>query len=147
VIVAVVIVMGVSIRHFFNSQHAGKGTPWWTWGVAAAGGLMILWLNSFPVSAPAMGQSSGLEGDEVFVAVEEIVLSRCSMCHAEEPVWEGVAIPPLNVRLEAQKDILREISRIEAQAVLSRAMPPGNVTEMTEQERHLIAAWLAAREG
>ncbi len=147
VIVAVVIVMGVSIRHFFNSQHAGKGTPWWTWGVAAVGGLMILWLNSFPVGAPAAMQTSGLENDEVFVAVEDIVLSRCSMCHAEEPVWEGVPVPPLNVRLETPADILREASRIEAQSVLSRAMPPGNVTEMTEDERHLIAAWLAAREG
>ncbi|MBE9553613.1 MAG: cysteine desulfurase, partial [Proteobacteria bacterium] len=70
-----------------------------------------------------------------------------SMCHAEEPVWEGVATPPLNVRLETPEDILREVSRIETQAVMSRAMPPGNVTEMTEEERHLIAAWLAAREG
>ncbi len=143
VIVAVVIVMGVSIRHFFNSRHAGKGTPWWTWVVTAAGGLVILWLNSFPVGAPAAMQTSGLEGDDVFVAVEEIVLSRCSMCHAEEPVWQGVAIPPLNVRLETPADILREAPRIETQAVLSRAMPPGNVTEMTDEERHLIAAWLA----
>ncbi len=147
VIVAVVIVMGVSIRHFFNSRHAGKATPWWTWGITAAGGLMILWLNSFPVAAPAAGQASALERDAVFVAVEEIVLSRCSMCHSEEPVWEGVAIPPLNVRLETPADILREASRIETQAVLSRAMPPGNVTEMTEEERHLIAAWLARGEG
>ena len=147
VIVAMVIVIGVAIRHFFNSRHAGKGTPWWTWGVAAAAGLMILWLNSFPVGAPAAGPAAGLENDEVFVAIEDIVLSRCSMCHAEEPFWEGVAAPPLNVRLETPEDILRELSRIETQAVLSRAMPPGNVTEMTEEERHLIAGWLAKRRG
>ncbi len=147
VIVAMVIVIGVAIRHFFNSRHAGKGTPWWTWGVAAAAGLMILWLNSFPLGAPAAGQAAGLENDEVFVAIEDIVLSRCSMCHAEEPFWEGVTAPPLNVRLETPEDIMREISRIETQAVLSRAMPPGNVTEMTEEERHLIAGWLAKRRG
>ena len=146
-IVAVVIVMGVSIRHFFNSRHAGKTTPWWTWGITAAGGLLILWLNSFPLAAPAAMPPAALENDAAFAAVEEIVLSRCSMCHAEEPVWEGVVVPPLNVRLETPADILREVARIETQAVLSRAMPPGNVTGMTEEERHLIAAWLAAREG
>jgi uncharacterized membrane protein len=108
---------------------------------------MILWLNSFPVGAPAAGPAAGLENDEIFVAVEDIVLSRCSMCHAEEPVWEGVTAAPLNVRLETPEDILRELSRIETQAVLSRAMPPGNITEMTEEERHLIAGWLAKRRG
>jgi uncharacterized membrane protein len=137
-IAGVVIVMGVSIRHFFNSQHAHKGSPWWTWGVTAAGGLLILWLNSFPVGAPAAMDAAGLENDETFVAVEDVVLSRCSMCHAEEPVWEGVPVAPLNVRLETPADILREASRIESQSVLSRAMPPGNITEMTEEERHLI---------
>jgi uncharacterized membrane protein len=147
VIVGVVIVMGVSIRHFFNSQHAHKGSPWWTWGVTAAGGLLILWLNSFPVGAPATMDAAGLENDETFVAVEDVVLSRCSMCHAEEPVWEGIPVAPLNVRLETPADILREASRIESQSVLSRAMPPGNITEMTEEERHLIAAWLAKRKG
>ena len=110
VIVAVVIVMGVAIRHFFNSQHAHKGNPWWTWGVAAAGGLIIQWLNSFPVGAPAPMDAAGLENDETFTAVEDVVLSRCSMCHAEEPVWEGVPVAPLNVRLETPADILREAS-------------------------------------
>ena len=145
VIVAIVIVIGVSIRHFFNSRHAGHGTPWWTWAVAAAGGLAILWLNSFPAAAPA--ESGTADTGPGFDAVEEVVLSRCSMCHTEEPFWEGIVRPPLNVRLDTPGAILREAGRIETQAVLSRAMPPGNITEMTEEERLLIAAWLAARKG
>ena len=32
--------------------------------------------------------------------------------------------------------------RIKAQAVVSRIMPPGNVTEMTDAERDLIARWV-----
>ena len=36
-IVAIVLAIGPVIRHFYNSRHEGKGNPWWTWGVAAAG--------------------------------------------------------------------------------------------------------------
>ncbi len=44
-IVAIVLAIGPVIRHFFNSRHEGKGSPWWTWGVAAAGMLAVAWLS------------------------------------------------------------------------------------------------------
>ncbi len=45
-IVAVVLLTGPVIRHFFNSRHAGLGTPWWTWIAAAAGMGAIAWLSA-----------------------------------------------------------------------------------------------------
>ena len=45
-IVAVVLAIGPVIRHFYNSRHEGKGDPWWTWGVAAAGMAAIAWLSA-----------------------------------------------------------------------------------------------------
>ena len=45
-IVAIVLALGPIIRHFFNSRHAGLGSPWWTWGVAALGMIAIAWLSS-----------------------------------------------------------------------------------------------------
>ena len=44
-IVAIVLLIGPVIRHFFNSRHKGKGSPWWTWAVATAGMLAIAWLS------------------------------------------------------------------------------------------------------
>ena len=44
-IVAIVLVIGPVIRHFFNSRHEGKGSPWWTWAVAAAGMVAVAWLS------------------------------------------------------------------------------------------------------
>lgn len=145
VIVAVVIIIGVAIRHFFNERHAGRSTPWWTWAVAAAGGLVIIWLSMFP--ATGTDQTAAVQGRVEFAAVEEVVLSRCSMCHTQEPFWEGIARPPLNLRLDTPEAIRRHAGQIETHAVLSRAMPPGNITEMTEQERALLAGWLANRRG
>ncbi len=64
------------------------------------------------------------------------------MCHAREPLWPGLAAPPKGILLEDDADIVRQARAIELQAVRSRAMPPGNVTEMAPAERRVLAAWL-----
>ncbi|MFX9097153.1 urate hydroxylase PuuD, partial [Acinetobacter baumannii] len=46
-ILALLLVMGVSIRHFFNTQHKGLPSPWWTWGITVACGVLMAWLSSF----------------------------------------------------------------------------------------------------
>ena len=47
-IVAVVIVVGAVIRHFYNMRHAGRPSPWWTWGVATVGMALVVWLSAAP---------------------------------------------------------------------------------------------------
>ena len=142
VIVAVLLALGPVIRHFFNSRHAGKGSPWWTWGVAAAGLVAIAWLSA----AGPRDVVAGAAGDSApsFAAVEEIVVSRCSMCHGDYAAWAGVASAPKGVKLDTPERIQRHARQIELQSVRSAAMPPGNVTEMPAEERAVLAAWLAA---
>ena len=138
-IVAIVLAIGPVIRHFFNSRHEGKGSPWWTWGVAAAGMIAVAWLSG---AGPGAG---GARADNVDVqAAENIVLSRCSMCHRDEPLWPGVLAPPKGVVLDNPESMRRHARLIEINAVRSRAMPPGNITEITPQERQILAVWLAA---
>jgi uncharacterized membrane protein len=140
VIVAIVLALGPIIRHFFNSRHAGRGSPWWTWVVAAAGMAAIAWL-----SAAGPRQTMGaLPPAPAFAAVEEIVTSRCAMCHAREAVWATIATAPKGVLLDSPEAIHRNAPLIARFAVHSDAMPPGNVSEMTGDERRLLAAWLAA---
>ena len=138
VIVAVVLVVGAVIRHFFNSRHAGKPTPWWTWAVAAAGVAIIVGLSA----AGTRTESAAAAPARVeFAQVEEVVLSRCSMCHAAQPVWEGIGAPPRGVTLDSAEAISRHAPQIRTWAALSDAMPPGNVTGITPEERRLLAAW------
>jgi uncharacterized membrane protein len=66
------------------------------------------------------------------------------MCHVEGPVWPGVHAPPNGVVLDSAGSIRRHARLIEINSVRSNAMPPGNITEMTPQERGILAAWLAA---
>ncbi|HEY7242781.1 MAG TPA: urate hydroxylase PuuD [Xanthobacteraceae bacterium] len=143
-IVAIVLAIGPVIRHFFNSRHEGRGSPWWTWGVAAAGMIAVAWLSG--AGPRQSGQSATAEQPpRVNVAkVHDIILSRCSMCHTGAPVWPGIYAPPKDVLLDSPENIQLRARRIEINAVRSSAMPPGNVTEITDQERRTIAAWIAA---
>jgi uncharacterized membrane protein len=71
-------------------------------------------------------------------------VSRCSMCHAGEPAWDGVVAPPKGVMLDTPERIRAHAEEIARQAVLTHAMPPGNVTGMTPEERAVLAAWVGA---
>ena len=140
-IVAIVLALGPVIRHFFNERHAGKKSPWWVWGVAALGMIGILLLSA---AGPRDVHRGALPAKVDFAAVEEIVTSRCSMCHAAEPVWSGIVTAPKAILLDDASHIRRYAALIGRNAVWSSAMPPGNITEMTTEERATIATWLAA---
>jgi len=138
-ILAVVLVIGAVIRHFFNVKHkTGKG-PLWTWGAAALGLAAIVWLSAQPAT-----EVDAAAGEVDFAEVENVVLSRCSMCHAAEPLWEGITVPPKGVVLETPAQIRAHARAIRMQAVATHAMPPGNITFIEEEERRVLAAWLAA---
>ena len=142
-IVAIVLAIGPVIRHFFNSRHEGKGSPWWTWGVAAAGMVAVAWLSA---AGPTSVTTAALPAAPKFTQVQNIILGRCSMCHSAEPVWAGIPTAPKGVRLDSAEEILRHARLIEAYAVRSQAMPPGNVSLMSPKERMLLASWFAAGE-
>jgi uncharacterized membrane protein len=153
VIASLVFLMGVTIRHWFNTRHARAGNPHWTWAVTVVLFLTIAWLSTAPMrSAPQEAALSGpaavLAAAEGFPEVVGIVQGRCSMCHAAEPVWEGLHWPPKGVVLETEAQIAAEARRIVLQAGLSHAMPPGNLTWMEPEERAaLVAWWRSARQG
>ncbi|KMW56301.1 putative membrane protein [Candidatus Rhodobacter oscarellae] len=147
VIAALVFLMGVTIRHYFNSLHARAGNPHWTWIVTVMLFLMIVWLSTGPRSgmqaeAGVMGpRAERFAAAEGFDEVYDIVLGRCSMCHAAEPVWDGILWPPKGVMLETQAQVAREAERIYLHSGMSHAMPPANVSWMEPEERAAIVSW------
>ncbi|OYX26115.1 MAG: cysteine desulfurase [Rhodobacterales bacterium 32-66-7] len=145
-IASLVFLMGVTIRHWFNTRHARKGSPHWTWGVTVILFLVIAWLSTAPMKLPEgeaalQGEALRLAGLDGFQEVVGIVQGRCSMCHASEPGWEGLYWPPKGVVLETEAQIAREARRIYLQAGISHAMPPGNLSYMEPEERALIVRW------
>ena len=142
-IVTLVMVIGGVVRHFFNSEHARKGSPWWTWAVAAACFIAIILLSGVSRDGGSAALTPAPAPKVKFAQVEEIVTSRCSMCHMAEPVWDGVHVPPKGVMLDTPERIRLHADQIYVQAVMTRAMPPGgNLTELSEDDRKLLAAWV-----
>ena len=150
IIAALVFLMGVTIRHWFNSVHARKGRPTWTWLATAVIFVVIMWLSTAPkiltgeqeqkLSTLSPAQQM-FAGDVHFAAARDIVMGRCSMCHAAEPVWEGVPFTPKSVKLETEAQIAAHAREIYIQAGRSHAMPPGNITDITLDERKVLTAW------
>ena len=149
IIASLVFLMGVTIRHWFNAKHARTGNPHWTWAVTVLIFLIIAWLSTAPMwrddaEAKLQGPALKFAAAPGFDRVQEIVTGRCSMCHAAEPVWEGLHWAPKGVRLETAAEIAQEARRIYLQAGLSHAMPPANLSGIEASERAEIVAWYRA---
>jgi uncharacterized membrane protein len=150
-IASLVFLMGVTIRHFFNTSHARKGKPWWTWGATAALFAAIIWLSTNPrvidanAQAPFTPQSHlKLMRSEGFEDVANTVQGRCAMCHAAEPNYPGIHAAPKGVMFDTHEQIAAQAPAIYLQSARSHAMPPSNLTEMEPDERQKIAAWFEA---
>jgi uncharacterized membrane protein len=146
VIASLVFLMGVTIRHWFNSRHAGKGSPHWTWALTALLFILCAWLSTAPMRHPP--EDAKLEGAALTFAsssgfdnVVSIVQGRCSMCHAREPSYDGIHSAPKGVVLETPSDVAREAERIYMQAGITHAMPPANLSFIEPQERAAIVEW------
>ncbi|MBC7476512.1 MAG: urate hydroxylase PuuD [Pseudorhodobacter sp.] len=146
VIASLVFLMGVTVRHWFNTRHARKGSPHWTWLVTGLLFLAIAWLSTAPMRHRA--ETAAMTPVDLIYAnakgfgdVTSIIQGRCSMCHAREPSYDGIAFAPKGVVLETPSDIAREARRIYVQAGLTHAMPPANLTYMEQGERDAIVRW------
>ena len=148
-IASLVFLMGVTIRHYFNTIHARAGHPTWTWLATALLFIVIMWLSTAPMFRPdepetARGGALRFAEAPGFAQVHDVVRGRCSMCHAAEPAWEGLHWPPRGLRLETEAQIAGAARQIYLQSGITRAMPPANLSYMRAEERAAIVAWYRA---
>ena len=105
--------------------------------IAIAGALIRVYFV-----ARHKGRASPLPVSEAsFDEVRGIVIARCTNCHAAEPSHPGFPAAPGGVMLDSDARILAEAERIHLQTVVTRVMPIGNLTGITEEERAVLDAW------
>jgi uncharacterized membrane protein len=129
---------GALVRVWFVMRHKGRA-PAWVWLLGAGFALAAILL---------VAPRQETQGKPVaFAEVKRVLDTRCVACHADKPSFAGFAEAPKGVKLDSPERIRALALQIQQQAVLSRAMPPGNLTGLTEEERSLIDRWYRAGAG
>jgi uncharacterized membrane protein len=152
IIASLIFLTGVTIRHYFNTMHATGSGPHWTWAVTVLLMIFIAWLSTMPgidsyeeaEARPLTAYEQRFASAEGFEDAYDTVIGNCSMCHAREPVWDGMHWAPKGVVLETKSDVARYADQIYLHAGKSRAMPPPNAIQMDDEDRHTIIAWVQA---
>lgn len=136
-VLILIAIAGAMIRQFFVLRHSGRSN----WALPA-GGVVALGLLALLIAPRPDPRLAAVEVPS-FEEVQTIMASRCAACHAGRPSFEGVAAAPKGVLLDSPAQIRRWAAAMRQQ-VQTEAMPPGNVTELTDEERAKIIAWVAA---
>jgi uncharacterized membrane protein len=124
---------GALIRVYFVERHKGDASP-----LPVAVAVLIL-LGIALAIAPAAGGDE--EQETSLQAVRSVVDARCASCHSAAPTHPAFPAPPLGIVFDSEAQILADAERIYQQTVVTRVMPIGNLTGMTEEERQIIAGW------
>jgi uncharacterized membrane protein len=95
-----------------------------------------------PVTAPEPAPTQAANAGPGFDKVHNVIQERCTVCHSAKPTSPLFSAAPAGVMFDTPDQIRQNAPRIQAQAVTSQIMPLGNITQMTQQERDLIGAWI-----
>ncbi|MGV2287638.1 urate hydroxylase PuuD [Trinickia sp. YCB016] len=135
-ILAIIMAAGAMIRQFFVMRHRGQVLWYLPAGGVALMAAALVWMMPRPITPEAQAANA----PTVKVAdIQPVLQQRCVACHSAHPTLMGAA--PAGVLLDTPDEISKNAQRIYQQAVTLKAMPLGNVTHMTDDERMKIAAW------
>jgi uncharacterized membrane protein len=132
VLVALTLAGGL-IRVWFVMRHKGRAPAWPL--VTGLGLVVVLGFFMTP------GMEKFPQSEVNFQAVKSIVDARCVGCHAAKPTFQGLNEAPKGILLDTPERIRAQAALIHSQAVIARAMPPGNLTAMTDSEREVLGRW------
>jgi uncharacterized membrane protein len=93
------------------------------------------------------GRTAGLGTSVVTiddVRAMSLIQQHCTVCHAAQPSYPGFSAAPQGLVLETKAQLMQNRTRVIQQTFISKAMPIGNVTQMTDEERAQLQAWFQA---
>ena len=144
----VLIGAGAAVRHVLNIRFTFPA-----WRPALAGTIVgsvlaLLAIIRFgSVAVPVGGGGAGSSARVTFTEVRHIIDRRCAVCHSASPTDLSFGIAPGGMMFDTPEQILTHLARIQERAVVTRTMPPGNKTNITDAERQMLGRWIAQRTG
>ena len=145
--------LSVLVRHYFNTRHDSHRFAW-TLPAAAVGMVCLAFVLSpnrqpvpqnlaptTPEQASVSAQQSGASNSD-FSRVSSVIEERCTVCHSATPTSPLFSAAPAGVMFDTPEQIKMMAAKIHAQTIASQIMPLGNITQMTQEERDLLASWI-----
>ena len=138
-VLALLMVVGAAAKYVMN--YRTRSNRW----VMASGLAALAAVVTLTARVPGAARAPLLQGAPpvAFAEARDIIERRCISCHAAKPSHPSFSEPPGGVVLEGAQRIRRWAPRIMERAVVTKTMPLGNLTGMTEAERLALGAWIA----
>ncbi len=139
-VLILIMVFGAAAKYVMNFR--GRSNPW----IAAAGAAALVTVVTLTVNASApRADAAGYRGlpPVPFATARAIIDTRCVTCHAAHPTSPSFPQAPGGVMLDEPARIRTLAPRILQRAVITKTMPLGNLTGITEEERRTLGAWIA----
>jgi len=124
---------GALIRIYFVARHSGKAS--------LLPAVMAVLLLAGIAAAIAPRSPTDDSAAVSFDQVRNVIQARCTSCHSAAPVHPAFPAAPLGVTFDSDQQILGDAARIYQQTVVTRVMPIGNLTAMTDAERGVVERW------
>ena len=125
---------GALIRVYFVARHKGKASP-----VPVIVAVLILMAVAAAIAPKSRAATAN--SNVSFAQVRSIIQARCTPCHSASPTHFAFPAAPGGVMFDSDEQIVTEAMWIHQQTVTIRAMPIGNLTEMSDDERSIIEEW------
>ncbi len=127
-------ISGALVRHAMVTKEPKQR---WTLMPAALGLLGLVFMTRAPsVEIPEGGTVVSYE------QIQPIIQARCLACHSSNPTDDVFKVAPKGLILETPQQVNQSRDLIYQQVVVGRTMPLANKTQMTDDERNLIANWI-----
>jgi uncharacterized membrane protein len=137
-LIGLIVLGGAALRHYLVRTEVGDEQSEIAWTLPVIGGALVMAMLF--TAKPAAPVYTGEVSDAEALSIAQ---THCSSCHALKPANPTIKVAPKGVMLETTEDLRRHKDRILVQAVNSRAMPMGNKTGMSQDDRAKLGAWLA----
>jgi uncharacterized membrane protein len=136
-IVALILITGALFRHVLNRVDAGDSWDHYGWAAPVAIFALLCAIYATAPSEPAESGPPVTDAEAL-----SLTTKHCTACHAKKPTHESFKEAPKNVTLETLADLKRYAQPIMIQTVRNKAMPLGNQTQMTDEEREQLGRWI-----
>jgi uncharacterized membrane protein len=135
-------VTGALVRHFMNIRF------WFAQWLPAFSstiflGVVIVYWLTVPKTAPVR-TAAQLSPEEIvhFKTVRGVVTQRCLPCHSATPTDDVWKTAPVGIMFDTPSQMKTYAPRMKDRVQISKTMPLGNKTQITDAERDLLGNWV-----